>query len=258
MHQSPKTTQNRTQTCTLHSESTIFPFVVIHFRLPNQIQTNFNPPAMISIQFASNFHRQNSTTTIDTLSAAQSPPNNTNPATTKLFPTIKFELTINYHHRHHKFQWKCSISIDSALFCIVKIVSPLNADKTDQNFNFNPPNRSITSHHFEGEMASKRPQNHLNLYTQSRIPNLQTAPFPTNNYQPTNTLISSSLSLTLSRQLQPTFDCHRATNFSPNKPNSLHFPFISSGVLLQNHTTLLALKRFLCGYEAHLLQTVNN
>ena len=55
-------------------------------------------------------------------------------------------------------------------------------------------------------------------------------------------------------------------NFQQNGLFSLHFPFISSGVLLQtpffwsgvahrNCTTLLALKRFLCGYEACHLST---
>ena len=44
-------------------------------------------------------------------------------------------------------------------------------------------------------------------------------------------------------------------NFSQNVLFLLHFPFISTGVPLQNHTTLLALKRFLCGYEACHLST---
>ena len=56
-------------------------------------------------------------------------------------------------------------------------------------------------------------------------------------------------------QLQSAFDCQSATKFSPNVLFSLRFPFISSGVPLQNHTTLLPLKRFPCGYEAHLHQS---
>ena len=44
-------------------------------------------------------------------------------------------------------------------------------------------------------------------------------------------------------------------NFQPNALFSLCFPFFCSGVLLQNHTTLLVLKRFLCGYEACHLST---
>ena len=58
----------------------------------------------------------------------------------------------------------------------------------------------------------------------------------------------------LSHYTKSSFDCQSATKFPTNKPNSLHFPFISSGVPSQNYITLLTFKRFPCGYEAHLHQ----
>ena len=113
---------------------------------------------MNSIQFASNFRYKTQPRRSTPFSVTQSPSNNTIPATTKLFPAIKVELTIIYHHRHHNFRHKCPISIDFTLFCIVKIVSNLIADKTHQNFNFNSPNRSITSRHFTFKMTPKSSQ----------------------------------------------------------------------------------------------------
>ena len=81
-------------------------------------------------------------------------------------------------------------------------------------------------------------------------------PLSTNNSLNNNNLFNPQLSLTLSHHRQTSFDCQSATKFSTNKPNSLYFPFFSSGVPLQNHTTPLALKRFPCGYEGHHLSTI--
>ena len=243
MHQSPKTTQIGHKIVLSIVKAQFSPLSPPIFNSRTKFQTNFNSPAMISIRSTFNFHhkiqpRQSTyfsphnhlqTTQIQQQQNNYFPSSNSNSrslttiAITNSTKMLKFNRFRAILHRQNSL--------------------PLNADKSHQNLNFDPSTKLIIRHNSTIKMTPKSPQ----------------SAHPISNTNPSNnaildkqlstdsTLFSPSLSLTLSRQLPSTFDCHRATKFSPNKPNSLHFPFFSSGVPLQNHTTLLVFKRFLSG-----------